>query len=234
MAVHGILPVIVSSYTNVLLALAMAWCALCMYLERFMNAFRLMWPNMIIDMHYVHPEARIVVPQYAPMFPMFASWSRHFTYGFTHRPLDTGIYVFRVWQKREACYATYAVSPAHFMAALQIKSLHDAWAFSEAAIIVFLSAYVEAHKEDIDIMDITVDNNPALAELKPIIKSMSLPLNWRARTLAIWLAFVRWERRLGAPSYEHKKSAHVVIVDDDLNEKTYIDEEVVCPYKKNE
>jgi len=218
-------------YTQILVAFAMAWCTLCMYLERIVHMVRQMWPDMVLDMHYVDPAARAVVPLYAPMFPMFASWSTHFAFEFKHKPACTGVYVFRVWQKKDACYATYAVSPAHFMAALQIKSVMDAWMFSECAIVACLSSYVETHKEALDIMDITVDGKPALSELKPVIKSMCLPLNLRACTLAPWRAFVRSERRLWTPVWEE---ATVTIVDGDLNETTYVGEEVVCAYKKNE
>lgn len=209
--------------------------------ERAVGVLKSKLPPTVLEVFYVDPQLRLALPLYAPS--VISSWSwhhwRHGKRDFGHMPSAEGAYVFRVWNQDTLTRECYMLTAAHLLEALQCKNLSAIWAYSDVGIVSQLHKYMEykcqlkmsAHS----IVDICVDSKPALALLKPYLSSLMLPHNICARTLAIWVAFLRWEKRITHEvGYPADAIAHVCLTNEDFEEKEFRDFEYLVQRKKDE
>ena len=229
--------------THILLKLLTLWCVLCLYVNHAFAIVRKHFPSSVIDVFYVDPNTRIAMPIYAPSWPSLTSgWSNwhanHTKSDFAHTPSSEGVYVFRVWNQMTEKNEEYILSPKHLIEALQLKSLAAMWAFSDVGIVTMLQKYTESASSgrNTTVFDLTVDGVPALHNLKSYMPSIMIPENVTAHTLAIWYTYLRWEYGMKNASlaYPFDTSPTVVITDDDANEHTFTNKEVLFARKKEE
>jgi len=225
----------------IFLALMTYWYVMKIKAERVVGVIKSKLPPTVLEVFYIDPQLRLTMPLYSSC--VVSSWSwHHWRNGkrdFSHTPSAEGIYVFRVWNQDTMAKECYMLTAAHLMEALQCKSLTSIWAFSDAGIVSQLHKYIE-YKAQLklsthSIVDICVDSKPAMALLKPYVASLMLPHNICARTLAIWLTYLRWEKRIVRElGYPAETTAHVCLTNEDFEEKEFNDLEYLVQRKKEE
>lgn len=185
---------------------------LCIHISHSINR---LFPSSIVEILYVDPHIRSVIPLYSPFFPTLSSWSHSQIHNkYSHTPSNDGAYVFRVWNQETCEYENYILTPKHLFAAFQLKQINEAsfsplFAFSDIGIVTFLSNYIN-RKSFESILDIIIDGNPALDILQPYIRSINIPENLNAQTLTLWFVYLQSDYPYIMP---------IVDIFDDKNEK---------------
>lgn len=227
---------VTSKMMHVVLVLLTYFYVLQLYCEQLMNYMRKQCSSSVLDMFYIDPHVRVALPLYSPSWPssIFINWStwhaNHLKSDFAHIPAEDGVYVFRVWNQNTVRYENYMLSPTNLMEALQLRSISAIWALSDVGIVTMLHKYMEWKTKtscNYALFDMTIDGRSAFHDLRSYMSSILLPNNMNARVLAIWYAFLRWEKgaKDASLAYPFDKASTVTFTDDDLRESVFVDKD---------